>query len=289
MEKRRWEQKVILKWCFTETPTKQPKSLFIFNAKYFAVSQKHFCTVSFYPTWTLTFRSLHLTQNIKIHLYVKWKAKAFKLALRFTQETDKPPTTYLCTSWAWNSSTGAKLKNEKVKGKDSDIWTLWNWRLQNFYKDAGSVLKLKCSGKQLVLWGRPQTNTRADMESWPQSTFKKHLLVAVPNIYTQTHPHSQSATHTPLASSASAGTPGSAVPTQTLPQDTGQPQPQAQALQTGRLMHFISLSKTAAQPTYLLKNRYLKISVTGWHLWIVNNSLADSTPNPFNYNNIWSN
>lgn len=164
---------------------------------------------------------------------------------------NKPPEIYLRTSRAWNSSTGAELQNEKVKGKNSDIWTLWNWRLQNFYKDAGRVLKLKCSGKQLVLWGRPQTNKQADMEFWPQPT-KKHFLVAVPNICTQTRPHSQSATHTPhwLPPPAQAH---QAVPSpQTLPQDTGQPQAQAQALQTERLMHFKSLSKTAAQSTYLL-------------------------------------
>lgn len=70
-------------------------------------------------------------QNIKIHLYVKWKAKAFKLALRFTQEPDKPPKIYLCTSCAWNSSTGAELQNEKVKGKNSDIWTL-KWEVAEF-------------------------------------------------------------------------------------------------------------------------------------------------------------
>lgn len=150
--------------------------------KYFAVSQRHFCTVSFYPTWTLTFRFLHLMQNITIHLYATWKAKAFKLALRLPRTQTHP-----WNPGAGRGSTGSQLQNE---GPEEGTVTFghWHWRLQNSYRDAGRLLKLKCAGKQLVLGGRPQARKQAEMDSWPQPT-KKHLLVAVPKFIPRPAPH----------------------------------------------------------------------------------------------------
>lgn len=103
---------------------------------------------------------------------------------------NKPPEIYLRTSCAWNSSTGAELQNEKVKGKNSDTWTLWNWRLQNSYKDAGRVLKLKCSGNSLSYEAGHKLISK---QTWnldlnqPKSTFwllfptSTHKLVPTPS------------------------------------------------------------------------------------------------------------
>lgn len=59
-------------------------------------------------------------RNIKIHFCISnAEANALKLALHFTQETDKSPKIYLWISYPWNNSTGAELQNENIKGNNS--------------------------------------------------------------------------------------------------------------------------------------------------------------------------
>lgn len=59
-------------------------------------------------------------RNIKIHFCISnEEANALKLALYFTQGTDKSPKIYLSISYAQNSSTEAELQNENIKGSNS--------------------------------------------------------------------------------------------------------------------------------------------------------------------------